>query len=102
MNRDRPYFGDAIQLLEHWGRGQSTQSGSQCVGREHARQRAFWRLFVKPFRSAAYQGTIFFSPFFFLLVDSFLASVVLLSAGFALGSVALASAAAEFVEASFA
>ena len=45
---------------------------------------------------------IFFSPFFFLLVDSFLESVVLLSAGFALGSVALASGAAEFVEVPFA
>src|SRR5258705_13971706 len=36
-----------------------------------------------------YQGTIFFSPFFFLLVDSFCGSAVLLSAGFAFGSAAV-------------
>src|SRR5882724_4156968 len=37
-------------------------------------------------KSKTYQGMIFFSPFFFLLVDSFLGSVVALSAGFAFGS----------------
>ena len=41
-----------------------------------------------------YQGTIFFSPFFFLLVDSFFGSVVLLSAGFAFRSVAVVPSAA--------
>src|SRR5258708_7085325 len=34
-----------------------------------------------------YQGMIFFRPFFFLLVDSFLGSVVRPSAGFAVASV---------------
>src|SRR5215471_15525000 len=42
--------------------------------------------------SRAYQGMIFFSPFFFLLVDSFLESVAALSAGLAFGSVEAASA----------
>jgi len=41
-----------------------------------------------------YQGTIFFSPFFFLLVDSFFGSVVALSACFAFGSVAVVPSAA--------
>src|ERR1700758_3458314 len=46
----------------------------------------YLRLIESP--TLCYQGIIFFSPFFFLLVDSFaLSAVALLSGGFAFGSV---------------